>query len=73
MPAQLEKLREVLDFLSPGHTAKWPEPLDEPPEIDQLEEWGNDGVVEATDGCRVEPDGICEHGHPSWFLYMGII
>ena len=28
---------------------------------------------EATDGCRVEPDGICEHGQPSWLLHLGSI
>jgi hypothetical protein len=28
---------------------------------------------EATDGCTVEPDGTCPHGHPSWLLYWGMI
>jgi hypothetical protein len=28
---------------------------------------------EATDGCRVEPDGMCEHGHRSWLRVLGII
>jgi hypothetical protein len=28
---------------------------------------------EATDGCWVEPDGICPHGHPSWLLYFGLV
>lgn len=27
----------------------------------------------ATDGCPTEPDGVCQHGHPSWLLYLGII
>ena len=26
-----------------------------------------------TDGCRVEPDGICPHGHKSWLLELGYI
>lgn len=43
------------------------------PDLDQLEEWSNDGVAEATDGCRVEPDGRCEHGHASWLLVLGFI
>jgi hypothetical protein len=36
----------------------------------QLEE---DGGCEATDGCWVEPDGICEYGQPSWLLALGLI
>lgn len=28
---------------------------------------------QATDGCQVEPDGYCEHGHVSWLLYLGLI
>lgn len=48
-------------------------PTEYTPEIEQLEEWGFDGVVEATDGCRVEPDGYCEHGHVSWMVYMEVI
>lgn len=48
-------------------------PTEPTPEIDQLEEWMFDGVCEATDGCQVEPDGWCEHGHVSWLIYMGIM
>lgn len=25
----------------------------------------------ATDGCPVEPDGMCPHDHPSWLLRLG--
>jgi hypothetical protein len=35
--------------------------------------WMFDGVAKATDGCRVEPDGHCSHGKPSWLLEMGLI
>lgn len=55
------------------NSKKWPEPETEEPSIDQLYEWMFDGVAEATDGCRVEPDGMCPHGHPSWMIRMGII
>jgi len=27
----------------------------------------------ATDGCTIEPDGVCEHGYPSWLMYLGYI
>lgn len=43
------------------------------PDIETLEEWESDGGCEATDGCWVEPDGRCEHGHQSWLLRMGFI
>ena len=51
----------------------WPEPTEEEPDMDQLEEWVFDSVCDATDGCTVEPDGVCPHGHPSWLLRLGYI
>lgn len=50
-----------------------PKPTVKQPSLAKLERMMNDGVVEATDGCRVEPDGHCPHGHPSWMLYLGFI
>ena len=32
-----------------------------------------DGVIECADGCTVEPDGICPHGHKSPLLVLGLI
>ena len=52
---------------------QYPEPTEEEPTFEELEEWMMDGVCEATDGCRVEIDGVCQHGYPSWFLQMGLI
>lgn len=43
------------------------------PSIATLERWLNDGVAKATDGCRVEPDGSCPHGHNSWMKVLGMI
>lgn len=43
------------------------------PSIKTLERWDNEGIAEATDGCQVEPDGVCEHGKKSWLLVMGLI
>ena len=51
----------------------YPEPETDPPSIEQMQEWMYDAVAEATDGCEVEPDGTCEHGHPSWLLRLGYI
>ena len=44
-----------------------------PPSWETLRKWEFDGVAEATDGCRVEPDGECPHGFKSWLLVYGII
>jgi len=38
-----------------------------------MERWVADGVAKATDGCKVEPDGTCRHGHLSWLLRLGVI
>ncbi len=43
------------------------------PSIATMEKWMDDGVARATDGCRVEPDGTCPHGHTSWIRLMGFI
>ncbi len=51
----------------------YPEPTEDEPDMDTLEEWVFDSVCEATDGCTVEHDGTCEHGHPSWLLVLGMI
>lgn len=52
---------------------KWPEPTEPEPDLDLLTAWVFDSVVDATDGCRVEPDGVCEHGHPSWLVQLNLI
>ena len=43
------------------------------PDAETLAKWESEGSSEATDGCRVDPDGICPHGHYSWFLALGMI
>lgn len=51
------------------------EPLEmfEQPDLETLIEWFEEGGCEALDGCWVESDGRCPHGHPSWFLHLGMI
>jgi len=55
------------------NTLNHPKPTTDRPSLEDLEEWMTDGGCEATDGCWVEPDGICEHGHPSWLQRIGLI
>lgn len=45
----------------------------EPPDLETLMAWEAEGGCEATDGCWVEPDGTCPHGHRSWLLELGLI
>jgi hypothetical protein len=52
---------------------QWPKPTIPQPGLRDLEEWMEDGGCEATDGCRTEVDGICEHGYPSWFIYLRLV
>lgn len=54
-------------------TKPYPEPETDEPDLAQIMEWESEGSCEATDGCMVEPDGWCEHGHPSWMLRLGYI
>ena len=44
-----------------------------PPSVEQLEQWFMDGICEATDGCIVEPDGTCPHGCNSWLIELCLI
>ena len=44
------------------------------PEIKTIYGMEIDGdCVRASDGCWVEPDGVCEHGCPSWLIAVGAI
>lgn len=44
------------------------------PDMEELEEWMNDSYCNTPIcECAVEPDGVCEHGRPSWFLVLGLI
>ena len=52
---------------------QWPEPTTDEPDLEAIADWMVDSVCEATDGCIVEPDGICPHGHPSWLLRLGLM
>ena len=45
----------------------------EAPNIETLAAWEREDYCEATDGCHVEPDGVCPHGCESWLLVLGLI
>ena len=58
---------------------KYPRPTVEPPAETELLQMlqdcvmDNEVTVETSDGCSVESDGICEHGHPTWLVRNGLI
>ena len=52
---------------------RYPEPTTDEPDLDEIMEMESEGGCDATDGCYVETDGVCEHGYPSWMLYLGYI
>ena len=53
--------------------SSWPEPTEEEPSLETMQDWMVDGMGEATDGCQIENDGMCEHGHPAWMLALGYV
>lgn len=65
-------LREVKEKLSNKKAAQKKEARASEPSLDQIFDWLADGGCEATDGCWVEPDGICPHDCKSWALEMGL-
>lgn len=43
------------------------------PSVRTLKKWMFNGICPTPDGCKVEPDGTCEHGWNAWLLIMGVI
>lgn len=66
-PEALEQILEQIRAVE----ARGPAPTVEVPSEEELEGMVWEGVAAATDGCAVEPDGICPHGHVSWLLKLG--
>jgi hypothetical protein len=56
-----------------GHGPFQPRTKKRTPTYETMEMWVAMGVARATDGCRVEPDGSCPHGKPSWLIELGFI
>ena len=47
--------------------------IGKPPSFATMTRWSDNGIAKSTDGCKVEPDGTCSHGHSSWMLVLGLI
>jgi hypothetical protein len=48
-------------------------PTTKQPTLATMERWDSEGAARATDGCRVEMDGQCVHGHTSWVRVLKLI
>ena len=51
----------------------YPTPTVDEPTEEEIAFWVLDSVTDATDGCEVEPDGVCPHGHPSWLIRLRLV
>jgi hypothetical protein len=62
---------EAIEMLrSKGHKVTV---CEKPPATETMEKWVMAGTARATDGCKVEYDGECCHGHKSWFVVMKLV
>ncbi len=68
-----ETIREAVKLIA-AERRSWPRPTEDAPDDETLEQMSREGEMDATDGCgAIEDDGFCEHGHPSWMLWLGMI
>jgi len=70
------KIRTVKPEFEAGYFTNHPDAIKittKEPSIQTLDKWSNDGGCKALDGCKVETDGHCAHGAPSWLLALGLI
>lgn len=54
---------------------QWPEPESSMPDLEDIMMDAEEGgcTTSCDEVCWVEPDGVCEHGHPSWMIRLGLI
>ena len=68
----LRRLKEGVNF--DDYKIKYPSAIKvKVPSIGTLEKWNSECFSKTPDGCKVEPDGSCEHGYVSWLRIMGMI
>jgi hypothetical protein len=67
-------LLDVVDLTHDPDTGQpYPEPTTDKPSDEELRDMLFAGTCPATDGCPVEPDGTCPHGHPAWPRRLSLI
>lgn len=71
-----QKILDAIDARDPSTFpgGAYPKPTVKEPSVDDLYSMMVGMIdTETTDGCIAEPDGVCEHGHPSWLIVLGYI
>jgi hypothetical protein len=71
-----QKILDAIDVHDPTTTpaGQHPTPTMTEPSVDELSSMMVVTLdTETTDGCIAEPDGVCEHGHPSWLIVLHYI
>jgi hypothetical protein len=75
VPSLRPQAPEASDVSQSGRRDARPGSRLKAPNIETLARWEADGGCEAAcpHHCWTDPDGTCEHGHPSWLLKLGMI
>jgi hypothetical protein len=71
-----QKILDAIDARDPSTFpgGQYPTSTAKEPSVDELYSMMVGMIdTETTDGCTAEPDGVCEHGHPSWLIVLGYI
>ena len=71
-----QKILDAIDVHDPSTFpgGQYPTPTGKEPSVDALYSMMVGMIAtETTDGCIAEPDGVCEHGHPSWLVVLRYI
>jgi len=45
--------------------------VEKAPTTNTIGRWYREGYAKTPCGCKVEPDGYCVHGRPSWMIILG--
>jgi hypothetical protein len=68
---QLARIKQMQE----SARSRYPKPTTPEPSPENIAAWCNatPQVANATDGCKVELDGVCSHGYPSWLIMYGLV
>jgi hypothetical protein len=68
---QLARIKQMQDAAK----SRYPIPTTPEPSREDISDWCEavPQVANATDGCKVELDGVCTHGYPSWLIMYGLV
>lgn len=71
-----DDIKSVDDLKSSGYFECYPDAIvckGNPPSVQTMERWIENGIAKSIDGCKVEIDGTCPHNNPSWLIVLGYV